>query len=358
MATFINTKTTLGEDGALDALVAHELTEFNDDTITVIGQQAFQYQDTLESIYLPKVQSIAQNAFLNCSALKNLYIGTDRSTVSTLSSTNALSGTGRGLIRVPDSLVTNYRSATNWSTYAGRIYGINDSTAPKWDETEIADDWATIASHVNAGTAASRYNLGQYKEIDLGTEGVIRMQIVEKNVRELANSTDTAQLEWVAMEALKTTHRMNPALDNNTEGTGTIGGYDKSEMKTYLDTDIWALVPAVVQGIIKETKIDTTIYNTSGQQVMNEVTTAKLRIPSFREIFGGTNYENAGPAYDFAFASDNVRIRRTAGTTSTVIWWLRTPGSTGSVIGVGAGGSRSNGNNAQTSRSIILSFST
>lgn len=357
MPTFINTKTTLGEDGALDALVAHELTEFNDDTITAIGQNAFQYQDTLESIYLPKVQSIAQNAFLNCSALKNLYIGTDRSAVSTLSSTNALSGTGRGLIRVPDDLVTNYRSATNWSTYAGRIYGINDSTAPQWDETEITDDWATIASYVNAGTAASRYSIGQYKEIDLGTEGVIRMQIVDKNVRELANSTDTAQLEWVAMEALKTTHRMNPALDSNTEGTGTIGGYDKSEMKTYLDTDIWALVPSEVQGIIKETKIVTRIYNTSGSAVQNEVTTAKLRIPSYREMVGDTNRESQGPSYGFAFPGGNERVRKTAGTTSAVIWWLRSANNTNSFHYVYSNGNY-NFNSAQIALSVVLGFST
>lgn len=357
MPTFINTKITLGEDGALDALVAHELTEFNDDAITMIGQNAFQYQDTLESIYLPKVQSIAQNAFLNCSALKNLYIGTDRSAVSTLSSANALSGTGRGLIRVPDSLVTNYRSATNWSSYAGRIYGINDSTAPQWDETEITDDWATIASYVNNGTAASRYNLGQYKEIDLGTEGVIRMQIVDKNVRKLANSTDTAQLEWVGMEALKTTHRMNPQLSNNTEGTGTIGGYDKSEMKTYLDTDIWALVPSVVQGIIKETKIVTKIYNTSGSVVQNEVTTAKLRIPSYREMFGSTNYENQGPSYGFAFPSYNECIRKTAGTTSTTRWWLRSASTTSAFCCVYEAGNNG-GLSAQNVYGVVLSFST
>ena len=171
MPTFTDTKTLLGEDGALDALVAHNLTEFADSDLTMLGNGALQYQTALETIYLPKVSSIESNAFRNCSAMKNFYIGGSNTTVASLRSSNAFDGTGRSLIRVKDDLVTSYRNSTNWASLAGRIYGENDSAIPEWDETEIADDMSTFVSHVNAGTAAERYNLGNYINIDLGTEG-------------------------------------------------------------------------------------------------------------------------------------------------------------------------------------------
>ena len=52
MPTYQNTKELLGSDeAAFNALVANQLTEFNDDTITEVGNQAFVYKNNLQSIY-------------------------------------------------------------------------------------------------------------------------------------------------------------------------------------------------------------------------------------------------------------------------------------------------------------------
>jgi len=50
---------------------------------------------------------------------------------------------------------------------------------------EIADDWETICANIDNGTAA--YKLGNYKPIDLGTEGIINFQIVAENADEKAS---------------------------------------------------------------------------------------------------------------------------------------------------------------------------
>ena len=364
MPTYTNTKTTLGsEDAAFNALVAHELTEFNDDSILELGQYAFYKQTTLQSIYLPALTKINSNAFDGCENLKRIFVGLNKNTVCTLSSTTALSNTGRSIIYVPDDLVSNYRSASNWSTYAGRIYGISELGQNEWDETEITDDAETIAAKVNAGTAASSYHIGQYKTISLKNtetgvdEGTIRMQIVGKNMRGIKNSEDTAQLEWLAMDLLKTNHRMNPAFDNNTEGTGAIGGMAHNEMQTYLDTTIWALIPEVWQNIIKETEVVTAIYNTSGSSVKNDVTYQKLRVPSYREVFGGTSYESQGPVYSMAFPDSNTRKRAKVGSTSAATWWLRSAYTTNTFMYVNSSGSN-NYATANTSYGVALSFST
>ena len=79
-------------------------------------------EGTVESIKLSNVTSIGNYAFHNCSNLTTIYVGTNTSTVCTLSNTNAFNGcTNLTNIYVPESLVDSYKSATNWSSYADKI---------------------------------------------------------------------------------------------------------------------------------------------------------------------------------------------------------------------------------------------
>lgn len=361
-------------------LSTRNLVDYESDEVTAIGQYAFYQMTTLKTVTASAL-SMAQYAFNGCTNLEivdltgdgqvsiadNAFSGNGNlkqviirsSSVATLANYNAFNSTGRCLIYVPDSLVSSYKAANQWSNAAvvDRIYGISEIGVHEWTEEEIADDDATLFAAIADGTAHTKYKQGQYRTLNLGTEGNIRMQIVDFNVRELANSTATAEIEWLAMDALKTNHRMNPANDNNTEGTGTIGGYDKSEMKTYLDETIWPLIPSGWKNVIKETKIVSTINNTSGQKVANETTTVKLRIPSNREVFGGTSYETTGPIYSMAFPDGNSRIRRTAGTTSAVSWWLRSAAATTRFRYVSNNGYE-NGYPSQNNNSVVLGFST
>ena len=360
MPSYQNTKSILGSDeAAFNALVAHQLTEFNDDAITEVGQYGFYKQTTIQSIYLPKCKTIGSNAFSDCTALQRIFIGVDNNTVATCQS-GAFNNTGRAIIYVPDALVSNYRSASNWSSYADRIFGVSTAVSGEneWSVSEISDTPEQIASYMSAGTAASRYKLGQYKTIDLGTEGQIRMQIVGKNCRELASSTDTAQLDWLAIDLLKTKHKMNDALNGTTAGTGAIGPMtaEYNSMQAYLDTTIWALVPSVWQNMIKETKQITYSYNTSGTAVTNDVTTSKLRIPSYREVNLGSK-ETQGPIYSLAFPDANSRIKKIVDTSSATPWWLRSAYGTSNFYYVSNGG---NGTNisADAQCGVALGFST
>lgn len=361
MPSYTNTKSILGSDeAALDALVAHQLTEFNDDAITEVGQYGFYKQTTIQSIYLPKCKTIGSFAFSNCTALQRIFIGVDNNTVA-ICQNGAFSSTGRAIIYVPDALVSNYRSASNWSSYADRIFGVSTAVSGEneWSETEISDTPEQIASYVSAGTAASRYKLGQYKTIDLGTEGQIRMQIVGKNCRELASSTDTAQLDWLAIDLLKTVHRMNDVVNGTTAGTGAIGSMtaEYNSMQAYLDTTIWALVPSVWQNMIKETKQITYSYNTSSTVVNNDVTTSKLRIPSYREVnFGGR--ETQGPIYTLAFPDNNFRIKKIVNTSSATYWWLRSAINASRFYCVNYDGTSYTNGYANNQCGVALGFST
>ena len=92
----------------------------------VIYDVAFKDCTSLNQLSLPMCSFIRTNAFQNCSSLSIITIG--YSSVCSLYNSNAFSGTpiasGTGSIYVPASLVDSYKSATNWTYYSDRIFGI------------------------------------------------------------------------------------------------------------------------------------------------------------------------------------------------------------------------------------------
>ena len=94
---------------------------------TSVGTSTFQSCTSLTTVSLPVATSISSSAFQSCSALTSLTLSKNQ--VATLSSTNAFTGTpiasGTGYVYVPDSLVAQYKTATNWATYANQILPIS-----------------------------------------------------------------------------------------------------------------------------------------------------------------------------------------------------------------------------------------
>ena len=98
------------------------LTSVSIPNATSIGYYVFSGCSSLTSVSFPNATSIAGNAFSDCSSLTTIYVGTNTSTVCTLSDTNAFNNcTNLTNIYVPGSLVNSYNSATNWSSYADKI---------------------------------------------------------------------------------------------------------------------------------------------------------------------------------------------------------------------------------------------
>lgn len=347
-----NTRTTMGEQTCLDALIAHTLTEFEDDAVTQLGAGAFYNQSQLTKVKLPACTSIGSNAFSGCSVLTEIWLG---STVPSVSSNSLPSqfSSGAGAIYVPRSAVSSYRANGNWETWKWHIVEQEDYPVTNFDS--IQDSLSEMCTKLANGTAD--YAVGDFKTIDLGTEGQIRMQVAAKNVDELSTGGSNAAYTWVAMDLLNTSHRMNPSLSGTTEGTGTVGGWGKSEMRTYLSETIWPLLPSELRTVIKEVTKYSCIYDTNSTKVSDDTTTDKLWIPSVHEVFNNNTYETQGPAYTGIFSNSTNRKRFKPGASSASNWWERSAYSTSSFMYVDNNGGDNN-ISAYSSRGVLLGFCT
>ena len=195
-----------------------------------------------------------------------------------------------------------------WNPAPTNIQGNTDCVAKYKSPVEVAeitDSWDTIIANVQNGTAADLYSLGNYKPLDLGTEGTINMQIVGKGVDPLASGSGYATLTFVGMELLSTVKKR-----------GTMAGND---LYTYLDTTVAALVPSNVMSAVKSV----TKYSYDNGTSTESTASMSLWVPSFGEM-GIGSFEQQGPTYSTVFKDAVSRKKKIVGASSYNKWFVRT----------------------------------
>ena len=99
------------------------LTTVNFPVLNSLGQSAFNGCSALAVADLGTVKSIGSYAFQYCSSLKTIYLR--GSTVCTLNnSLNFVGNSANISIFVPASLVSSYKTATNWRYFSSKIFSI------------------------------------------------------------------------------------------------------------------------------------------------------------------------------------------------------------------------------------------
>lgn len=134
------------------------------------------------------------------------------------------------------------------------------------------------------------------------------------------------------------------------EGTGSIGGWEKSEMRSYLNETVKSLIPETVLSAIKTVTKAHPAYNTS-ESSFTQTTKDDVWIPSYTEMFSTTGL------YHEKFPDNASRIKSKVGASSASVWWLRSAGSYNYFSCVGASGSNNN-NSAYNSYGVALGFCT
>lgn len=171
---------------------------------------------------------------------------------------------------------------------------------------EIEDDWDTILANIEDGSYADKYTVGNYKPLDLGDEGIVNMQLVAKKADTRSDGSGSAATTWISMELLKNYKRMNPAFDSSTNTGGGVGGWETSELRSYLASKIKPLLPENVASNIKAVQKAFVALDASLQKYEGECSD-ELWIPSVRELCYDyhrvSTQEENGPRY-YAVYSD------------------------------------------------------
>jgi hypothetical protein len=172
--------------------------------------------------------------------------------------------------------------------------------------------WEGVAYHTANGTYKDVYSVGDMIPLDLGSEGIINMQIAAFDADPLADGSGTAAISWVGKELLATKHRMNPEYVSGTEGTGAIGGWEKCEMRDYLQSTIKSLIPQEVRNMIRAVTKTHNALDVS-DSLITQTTSDDVWIPSSVEVRTGL--------YVQLFSDKVSRVKHLNGTAT--YWWER-----------------------------------
>ena len=146
------------------------------------------------------------------------------------------------------------------------------------DPGPISDSWEEIIAAGEDGTYIDKYQIGDTKELDLGEEGVIEMELVAFDVDELADGSGKAHITWIARNLLNSEHAMN-------ENNSCNGGWPDSDMRYWLHDSILSKFPEALRTNIKEvtkySMLNDHSYGSEGETIKS---TDKIWIPSLKEI--------------------------------------------------------------------------
>ena len=222
--------------------------------------------------------------------------------------------------------------------------------------TFATDSWATIQNAVQTGNT-SKYNVGDTKEVDLGSFGTRTVRI--SNMSACTTETSETACGFVVEFADAVAEREFNSTETN------VGGWKDSELRTYINNTIYNALPSELQGVITTTKVISGHGSTAGET--NFETQDKLYLLSVKEVYGETEYDtldtetkqldfyknNGTTTSNYSAAGKGRAVNGTNN-----LWWLRTPNKSnaGSFIRVGMRGSLVENNDLYTSLGVSPAF--
>lgn len=181
---------------------------------------------------------------------------------------------------------------------------------------EIIDSWDTIISHIDNGTYKDTYKIGNYKPIDLGTDGTINMQIAAFDA-DVDEKGTKIPITFIAMELLNNKY-------NLTQANTYAYDWSLSDGRTAFNTTVLGKIPENIRSRIITAKKTYAIPGTNQANGSRVTQTCydKIWVPSGREVNLGSYNETSGVIYDVLFKSREHRQRTYNG--SAWIWATRT----------------------------------
>ena len=202
-----------------------------------------------------------------------------------------------------------------------------EGTSPKNFST---DDWKIIIDAIKEGNDGV-YNVGDTKEIDLGSYGKHTVRIANTSTPSECSGIGFSQTACgfvLEFADVITIHKMNDTATN-------VGGWPASSMYTFVNNDIYNAIPSEIKNAIIDTTVVSGHGSTSGEE--NFTSTDKLYLLAPKEI-----YTNWFRGYDTAidlirtldyYTNQGVTTNNYSGAikkngTRASYWWFRAATST------------------------------
>ena len=170
-----------------------------------------------------------------------------------------------------------------WMPSGKCIRDSENAMAQFFENREITDSWEDIIQSIKDKTYKAKYKQGNYKMLDLGTEGTIPMRITAMNRDRIRIGGPTASITWIATRALN---------------TNSMWGYTNSAERVSEEADSFCFVKG-------ETFLTWDTYELQEDVTINDVIELECTLPSDRNFYlnmyiygwGGTaatltSYEN------------------------------------------------------------------
>ena len=216
--------------------------------------------------------------------------------------------------------------------FVGNI-DVDGEYIPKVNPVSFAtDSWETIVTAVKENNI-SKYNIGDTKEIDMGTYGTHTLRVANTSTPSECSTTGFSQTACgfvLEFADIITAHTMNDTDTN-------VGGWPATSMRTFVNNDIYNSLPTDLKNGI----IDTIVVSGHGKSDSSNFTsTDKLYLLAPKEIY--TNWSTYQSAKDTAkdltrtldyYTSIGVTTSsysgaiKKDGTSAAWWWWLRVASS-------------------------------
>ena len=277
--------------------------------------------------------------FNNANNLKTIYVSSKFNIDTVTSSTNMFYGCtslvgGSGTKYNSNYIDKTYARIDGGTSNPGYFTDIADKDIPA-PNSFSTDSWKTIIKAVKNNNI-SKYNVGDTKEVDLGTTyGTHTIRIANMSTPSECSTSGFSQTACgfvLEFADIITTHNMNPAGEYN--GTQydygyNVGGWPNSSMRTFVNNDIYNSLPSDLKNGI----IDTTVVSSYGKSdTSNFTSTDKLYLLAPKEIYTDFNnsydtakdltrqldyYKNEGVTT--SSCSKTIKINNSTAS----YWWLR-----------------------------------
>ena len=180
------------------------------------------------------------------------------------------------------------------------------------------DDWDTIINNVKSGTI-SRYNIGDEREIELEGYGTHKLRISNMSSPDECNdsSFSTTGCGFVLEFAdIITTDKIN-------QDYACPGVWPNSEIRTFINEDIYNSLPAVLREAIIDSNAVSNANGYSSSSSTDKLYLLNMREIGYKEPIIDVDYSSSNSrALDYYVLNNDIQREKKYNDTNTD-WWLR-----------------------------------